>query len=147
LLVAFDGIVKETVAEGRVAELDSRDGALLGRAGELERSPEQVDRVRVPSALRRRSELKGDDGLELLPTVLRDAEGPTGILSAVAGAIVFAGGAIVGATIHFALADYSNDTDVVDPLVFQALNAFDWSNFLFFPVGLGTMLLASSRER
>ncbi len=80
-----------------------------------------------------------------LRTVLRDAEGPTGILSAVAfaGAIVFAGGAIVGATIHFALADYSDNTDVVDPLVFQALNAFDWSNFLFFPVGLGTMLLAS----
>jgi hypothetical protein len=72
LLVAFDGIVKETVAEGRVAELDSRDGALLGRAGELERSPEQVDRVRVPSALRRRSELKGDDGLELLPRWLYD---------------------------------------------------------------------------
>jgi hypothetical protein len=80
-----------------------------------------------------------------LRRVLRDAEGPTGILSAVAfaGAIVFAGGAIVGATIHFALADYSNNTDVVDPLVFQALNAFDWDNFLFFPVGLGTMLLAS----
>ena len=66
------------------------------------------------------------------------AEGPTGILStvALAGAIVFAGGAIVGATIHFALADYSDNTDVVDPLVFQALNAFDWSSFLFFPVGL-----------
>jgi hypothetical protein len=80
-----------------------------------------------------------------LRRVLRDAEGPTGILSAVAfaGAIVFAGGAIVGATIHFALADYSDNTDVVNPLVFQALNAFDWSNFLFFPVGLGTMLLAS----
>jgi hypothetical protein len=27
--------------------------------------------------------------------------------------------------------------------VFQTLNALDWSNFLFFPVGLGTMLLAS----
>jgi Domain of unknown function (DUF4386) len=80
-----------------------------------------------------------------LRRVLRDAEGPTGTLSAVAfaGAIVFAGGAIVGGTIHFALADYSDDTDVVDPLVFQALNAFDWDSFLFFPVGLGTMLLAS----
>jgi len=80
-----------------------------------------------------------------LRRVLRDAEGPTGILSAVAfaGAIVFAGGALVGATIHFALADYSDHTDVVDPQVFQALNAFDWNNFLFFPVGLGTMLLAS----
>jgi len=80
-----------------------------------------------------------------LHRVLRDAEGPTGILSAVAfaGAIVFAGGALVGATIHFALADYSDHTDVVDPQVFQALNAFDWNNFLFFPVGLGTMLLAS----
>lgn len=80
-----------------------------------------------------------------LRRVLRDAEGSQGTLSAVAfaGAIVFAGGAIVGATIHFALADYSDNTDVVDPLVFQALNAFDWSNFLFFPVGLGTMLLAS----
>jgi hypothetical protein len=81
----------------------------------------------------------------LLRRVLRDAEGPTGILSAVAfaGAIVFAGGAIIGATIHFALADYSDHTDVVDPQVFQTLNAFDWNNFLFFPVGLGTMLLAS----
>jgi hypothetical protein len=80
-----------------------------------------------------------------LRRVLRDAEGPTGVLSAVAfaGAIVFAAGAIVGGTIHFALADYSDHTDVVDPLVFQALNAFDWDNFLFFPVGLGTMLLAS----
>jgi hypothetical protein len=77
--------------------------------------------------------------------VLRDAECPTGTLSAVAfaGAIVFAGGAIVGATIHFALADYSDSTDVVDAQVFQTLNAFDWDNFLFFPVGLGTMLLAS----
>jgi hypothetical protein len=80
-----------------------------------------------------------------LRRVLRDAEGPTGTLSAVAfaGAIVFAGGAIVGATIHLALADFSDSTDVVDPQVFQTLNAFDWSNFLFFPVGLGTMLLAS----
>ena len=38
---------------------------------------------------------------------------------------------------------HTDNTDVVDPQVFLALNAFDWSYFLFFPVGLGTMLLAS----
>jgi len=80
-----------------------------------------------------------------LRTVLRDAEGEGGILAdvAFAGAIVFVGGALVGPTIHFALADYSDATDVVDPLVFQSLNGLDWSNFLFFPVGLGTMLFAT----
>ena len=80
-----------------------------------------------------------------LRSVLRDAEGPSGNLSAVAfaGAIVFVGGSLIGASIHIALADYANNTDVIQPQVFQTLNAFDWSNFLFFPVGLGTLLLAS----
>jgi hypothetical protein len=80
-----------------------------------------------------------------LRKVLRDAEGPAGTLSAVAfaGAIVFAAGAAVGASIHFALADLADDTDVVDPVVIQTLNAIDWDYFLFLPVGLGTMILAS----
>jgi hypothetical protein len=81
-----------------------------------------------------------------LRRVLRAAEGEGGILSAVAfaGAIVFAGGAIVSGAIHLELADYSDNLEVVNPLVFQTLNAFEWNNFLFFPVGLGTLILASS---
>jgi hypothetical protein len=80
-----------------------------------------------------------------LRRVLRDAEGPGGILSAVAfaGMIVFAAGAIFSATLHLEMADYADDTDVIDPVVIQTLNAIDWSNFMFFPVGLGTLLLAS----
>ena len=81
-----------------------------------------------------------------LRRVLREAEGEGGILSTVAfaGAIVFASGAIVGAAVHLELADYSDNLDVIRPAVLQTLNAFDWENFFFFPVGLGTMVLASS---
>lgn len=73
------------------------------------------------------------------------AEGSDGWLPTVAwgGAVVFAAAASISATIHFALADLADDTDVVDPLVFQTLNAFDWDNFLFFAVGLGTLVLAT----
>jgi hypothetical protein len=79
-----------------------------------------------------------------LRKVLRDAEGPAGWLSAVAfaGVIVFAAGAIVNATLHLELADYADNTDVVDPAVIQTLNAFEFNFWMFFPVGLGTMLLA-----
>jgi MFS family permease len=80
-----------------------------------------------------------------LRRVLRDAEGPGGTLSAVAfaGMIVFVAGAIVSGTLHLELADYADNTDTIDPAVIQTLNAFEFNFFLFFPVGLGTMLLAS----
>jgi Domain of unknown function (DUF4386) len=80
-----------------------------------------------------------------LRRVLRDAEGPGDWLSAVAfaGLIVFAAGAIVSGTIHLELADYADNTDTIDPAAIQALNAFEFNFFMFFPVGLGTMLLAS----
>ena len=80
-----------------------------------------------------------------LRRVLYRASGSEGFLPTVAwgGAIVFASGAIAGATIHLALADLADDTDVVDPVVLQTLNALDWDNFLFFPVGLGTLVLAT----
>lgn len=65
------------------------------------------------------------------------------ILVGFAGLIVFAAGAIVSATIHLVLADYSNNLDVIDPLVFQTLNAFEYNFWMFFPVGLGSLLLAS----
>jgi hypothetical protein len=81
-----------------------------------------------------------------LRRLLRDAEGPNGILSAVAfgGAIAFASGALVGGNIHFALTELADETpDPVDPSVIQSLNAIDNFFFFFFPVGLGTLLLAS----
>jgi hypothetical protein len=57
--------------------------------------------------------------------------------------IVFAAGAIVSGTIHLELADYADNTDTIDPAAIQALNAFEFNFFMFFPVGLGTLLLAS----
>jgi hypothetical protein len=77
-----------------------------------------------------------------LRRLLRDAEGPDGVLSAVAfaGMIVFAAGAAVIGSIHFALTDLADD---IDPVAVQALNAIDNDSFLFFPVGLGTMVLAT----
>jgi hypothetical protein len=81
-----------------------------------------------------------------LRRLLRDAEGPNGILSAVAfaGAIVFAAGATVGGSIHFALTELADEVpDPVDPVVIQTLNGIDYNYFFFFPVGLGTLLLAS----
>ena len=73
---------------------------------------------------------------------LRDAEGPNGILSAVAfaGAIVFSAGAAVGGSVHVALADLADD---IDPVALQAINGIDYSLFMFFPVGLGTMAIAA----
>jgi hypothetical protein len=77
-----------------------------------------------------------------LRRLLREAEGPGGILSAVAfaGAIVFSAGAAVAGSIHIALADLADD---IDPIALQAINGIDYSMFLFFPVGLGTMAIAS----
>jgi hypothetical protein len=77
-----------------------------------------------------------------LRRVLRDAEGPDGILSAVVfgGAVVFSAGAAVGGSIHLALPDLADD---IDPVALQAINGIDYDLFMFFPVGLGTMVLAS----
>jgi uncharacterized protein DUF4386 len=76
-----------------------------------------------------------------LRRVLRDAEGPDGILSAVAfgGAIVFSAGAAVAAGIHVALADLADD---IDPVALEAINGIDYSMFFMFPVGLGAMAIA-----
>jgi hypothetical protein len=74
---------------------------------------------------------------------LRDAEGPDGILSAVAfaGAIVFSAGAAVGGSIHLALADLA---DNINPVALQAINGIDYDMFFFFPFGMGTMIIAGS---
>lgn len=73
-----------------------------------------------------------------LRAVLRAAEGPGGVLSAVAfaGAIVVAVGAAFDSTLSFAIAEAADD---VDPLAVQALQAlWDWD---FMPIALGTQLL------
>jgi Domain of unknown function (DUF4386) len=77
-----------------------------------------------------------------LRRVLRDAEGPDGILSAVAfgGAVVFSAGAAVAGSIHLVLPDLADD---IDPVALQAVNAIDFDMFMFFPVGIGTMLIAA----
>jgi hypothetical protein len=77
-----------------------------------------------------------------LRRVLRDAEGPEGMLSAVAfgGAVTFAAGAAIAGSVHFALVDLADD---LNPLVIQTLNALDDELFLFFPVGIGTLVLTT----
>lgn len=77
-----------------------------------------------------------------LRRVLRDAEGPDGILSAVVfgGAIVLSAGAAVGGSIHLALVDYA---DNLSPIAVQAINGIDYDMFFFFPIGLGTVYLAT----
>jgi hypothetical protein len=77
-----------------------------------------------------------------LRRVLRDAEGADGILSAVAfgGAVAFAAGAAVAGSIHLALADLADD---INPVALQAINGIDFDMFFFFPVGLGTLILAT----
>jgi hypothetical protein len=77
-----------------------------------------------------------------LRRILRDAEGPDGILSAVAfgGVIVFAAGATIAGSIHLALSDLADD---VDPIALQAINGIDYDLFMFLPVGLGTMAVAA----
>jgi hypothetical protein len=78
----------------------------------------------------------------ILRRVLRDAEGPGGILSAVAfaGAIVFAVGVAIDGTITFALAESADD---VRPTAVEALSAL-WNNdFLPFAMGIQIFLLAT----
>jgi hypothetical protein len=77
-----------------------------------------------------------------LRRLLRDAEGPDGILSTVAfgGAAVFSAGAAVAGSVHLALPDLADD---IDPVALQAINGIDFDMFLFFPVGIGTMVLAT----
>jgi hypothetical protein len=72
---------------------------------------------------------------------LRDAEGPTGILSTVAfgAAVVFSAGGAVAGSVHLALADLADD---IDPIALQAINGIDYDLFLIFPVGLGVMAIA-----
>jgi hypothetical protein len=74
----------------------------------------------------------------VLRGALRGAEGPGGVLSAVAfaGTIIMATGAAIDATISFALADRADD---VAPVGVQALQAL-WDND-FFPIVLGAALL------
>jgi hypothetical protein len=77
-----------------------------------------------------------------LRRLLRDAEGPGGILSAVAfgGAVAFASAAAVAGSIHLALPDLADD---INPVALQAINGIDYDMFFFFPVGLGTVVLAT----
>jgi hypothetical protein len=77
-----------------------------------------------------------------LRRVLRDAEGPEGILSAVVfgAAVVFSAGAAVAGSIHLALPDLADD---INPVALQAINGIDFDMFFFFPVGLGTIFLAT----
>jgi hypothetical protein len=77
-----------------------------------------------------------------LRRLLRDAEGPDGILSAVVfgAAVVFSAGAAVAGSIHLALADLADD---ISPIALQAINGIDFDMFFFFPVGLGTLILAT----
>src|SRR3954466_13476360 len=77
-----------------------------------------------------------------LRRLLRDAEGPDGILSTVAfgGAVAFSAGAAVAGSIHLALPDLADD---VSPVALQAINGIDYDMFFFFPVGLGTLVLAT----
>ena len=76
-----------------------------------------------------------------LRRILRDAEGPGGILSTVAfgGAVAFSAGAAVAGSIHLALPDLADD---INPVALQAINGIDYDMFEFFPVGLGTLALA-----
>jgi hypothetical protein len=60
---------------------------------------------------------------------------------AFAAAVVTAGGFLVAAAIHFALADLA---DEIRPAGAQALNALDGTMFLPFAVGIATLVLATS---
>jgi hypothetical protein len=78
-----------------------------------------------------------------LRSALRVAEGGTGRLSAIAyaGGIVLASFAAVDSSLQFAVAESVGD---VPPAVTQTLSVL-YSDFFFgFPVGLATLLLASS---
>jgi hypothetical protein len=77
-----------------------------------------------------------------LRKVLREAEGPGGVLSAVsfAGAIVFAGAGAFASTLGIALAESFDD---IDPTAVEALNALSWNYFVPFAVGGATFVLAA----
>jgi hypothetical protein len=77
-----------------------------------------------------------------LRKVLREAEGPGGVLSAVsfAGAIVFAVGGAVASTLAIALAESFDD---IDPSALEAVNAIAYNYFIPFAVGFSTFLLAT----
>jgi hypothetical protein len=77
-----------------------------------------------------------------LRKVLREAEGPGGVLSAVsfAGAIIFAAAGALASTLGIALADSFDD---IDPTAVEALNALSWNYFVPFAVGGGTFLVAT----
>jgi hypothetical protein len=77
-----------------------------------------------------------------LRKVLREAEGPGGVLSAVsfAGAIVLAGGGAFASTLGIALADSFDD---IDPSAVEALNALSWSYFVPIAAGAATFVLAA----
>jgi hypothetical protein len=78
----------------------------------------------------------------ILRRALRDAEGPGGILSAVAfaGAVIFATGLAIDGMISFALAEAAEE---IDPTAVQALQALWDNDFLPLAVGLQTFLLAT----
>src|SRR5918999_626041 len=73
---------------------------------------------------------------------LRDAEGPGGVLSAVAfaGTIIIAIGGAIDGTISFALAERADD---IDATAVQALQALWENDFLPLATGLAVFLLAS----
>lgn len=77
-----------------------------------------------------------------LRKVLREAEGPGGVLSAVsfAGGIAFAIGGAVGSTLNIGLAESFDD---VDPTALEAMNAIAYNYFIPFAVGFATFLLAT----
>jgi hypothetical protein len=77
-----------------------------------------------------------------LRKVLRTAEGPGGILSAVAfaGVIIFALGIAIDSTIAFALADSAED---IEPDAVQALSALYNNDFVPFALGIQVFLLAT----
>jgi hypothetical protein len=77
-----------------------------------------------------------------LRRLLREAEGPDGMLSAVsfAGATVFVAGAAVVATINLALADLADD---LDPVALQAINGITWDFYIPFIVGMAPFFFAS----
>jgi hypothetical protein len=74
---------------------------------------------------------------------LRDAEGSSGTLSAVAfgGAVVLAVGIATSATLAIATADIVGDVE--DPVVFQTMNAIGWGYFVPMAVGTITFMVAS----
>lgn len=78
-----------------------------------------------------------------LRMVLRGAEGPGGMLSAVAfaGAIILVAGIATSAAFTIATADVAGDIE--DPIVFQTLNALSWGFWAPIAVGVITFFVAT----